>query len=74
MTETTTPPPLTDRQQAILDYVRDNTQAASPTCRQIAEAFGFKSPHAVTVHLNALERKGKIRRTPGRSRNIEVIA
>jgi len=73
MTETTTPP-LTPKQQAILDYVRDNTEAASPTCRQIAQAFGFKSPHAVTVHLDALEKKGRIRRVPGRSRNIEVIA
>ena len=71
---TTESPPLTPKQQAILDYVRDNTEAASPTCRQIAKAFGFRSPHAVTVHLDALEKKGRIRRTPGRSRNIEVIA
>ena len=71
---TTEAQPLTPKQQAILDYVRDNTEAASPTCRQIAKAFGFRSPHAVTVHLDALERKGKIRRVPGRSRNIEVIA
>ena len=71
---TTEVPALTAKQQAILDYVRDNTEAASPTCRQIAKAFGFKSPHAVTVHLDALEKKGRIRRVPGRSRNIEVIA
>ena len=71
---TTEAPPLTAKQQAILDYVRDNTEAASPTCRQIAQAFGFRSPHAVTVHLDALEKKGRIRRVPGRSRNIEVIA
>ena len=65
---------LTAKQAAVLEYIREHTQAASPTCRQIAQAFGFKSPHAVTVHLDALERKGRIRRTPGRSRNIEVIA
>ena len=73
MTETAAPP-LTAKQAAILAFIRDNTEAASPTCRQIAKAFGFRSPHAVTVHLDALERKGKIRRVPGRSRNIEVIA
>ena len=73
MTETTALP-LTAKQAAVLEYIREHTQAASPTCRQIAQAFGFKSPHAVTVHLDALERKGRIRRTPGRSRNIEVIA
>lgn len=71
---TTESPPLTPKQQAILDYVREHTQAASPTSREIAAAFGFASPHAVTAHLDALERKGKIRRLPGRSRNIEVIA
>ncbi len=71
---TTETPPLTAKQAAVLEFIRANTEAASPTCRQIAKAFGFKSPHAVTVHLDALERKGKIRRVPGRSRNIEVIA
>lgn len=73
MTETQAEP-LTAKQAAVLEYIREHTQAASPTCRQIAKAFGFRSPHAVTVHLDALERKGRIRRTPGRSRNIEVIA
>lgn len=73
MTETAAPP-LTDKQAAILRFIQENTKAASPTSREIAAAFGFKSPHAATVHLDALERKGKIRRVPGRSRNIEVIA
>ncbi len=74
MTTETNAPPLTAKQQAILDYVREHTQAASPTSREIAAAFGFASPHAVTAHLDALEKKGRIRRLPGRSRNIEVIA
>jgi len=41
--------------------------------RQIAQAIGAKSPHSATGHLDALERKGFIRRTPGRPRNIEVV-
>jgi len=71
---TETIPLLTPKQQAVLEFIRANTQAASPTSREIARHFGFASPHAVTVHLDALERKGKIRRIAGRSRNIEVIA
>lgn len=73
MTETAAPP-LTAKQSAVLEFIRANTKAASPTSREIAAAFGFKSPHSATVHLDALEKKGRIRRTPGRSRNIEVIA
>lgn len=73
MTETTAPP-LTAKQAAVLRFIQENTKAASPTSREIAAAFGFKSPHAATVHLDALEKKGRIRRIAGRSRNIEVIA
>jgi len=64
---------LTARQQQVLDFIRDNMALYSPTVRQIAKAIGAKSPHAATVHLDALERKGAIRRTPGKARNIEVI-
>ena len=73
MTEPTTQPPPA-KQQAVLEFIRANTQAASPTSREIARHFGFASPHAVTVHLKALERKKRIRRTPGRCRNIEVLS
>lgn len=71
---TTETPPLTAKQAAVLEFIRANTKAASPTSREIARHFNFRSPHAVTVHLKALERKGFVRRIPGRSRNIEVIA
>ena len=73
MTKTTTQP-LTAKQAAVLEFIRTHTQPSSPTSREIAAAFGWHSPHAATVHLDALERKGKIRRIAGRSRNIEVIA
>lgn len=71
---TETIPPLTAKQQAVLDFIRTNMHLYSPTSREIAAAFGWHSPHAATVHLDALEKKGRIRRLPGRSRNIEVIA
>ena len=65
---------LTARQQEVLDFIRANMALYSPTVRQIAAAIGAKSPHSATGHLDALEKKGFIRRTPGRPRNIEVIA
>lgn len=68
-----TAPELTPRQAAVLQWIRANTLPASPTSREIAKAFGWASPNAATVHLVALERKGLIRRTPGKARNIEVL-
>ena len=61
------PRPLTAKQAAILEYIREHSTLTSPTFRQIASAFGFKSPHA-------LEKKGVIRRNRGRSRCIEVVS
>lgn len=66
--------PLTDRQRAVLEYITEyiEVRRKPPTVREIQANFGFKSPNAVDNHLKALERKGKIRRIPGESRNIEV--
>ena len=69
---TQTPVELTARQAEVLEFIRANMALYSPTCRQIAAAIGAKSPHAATVHLDALEKKGLIRRTSRRSRNIEI--
>jgi len=69
---TTEPITLTDRQQEVLDFIKANMGLYGPTCREIAAAIGAKSPHAATVHLDALERKGLIRRT-GKTRGIEVV-
>ena len=43
-----------------------------PTVREIGEQFGIKSPNGVMCHLRALERKGLIRRSPNKSRAIEL--
>ena len=65
---------LTARQQQVLDFIKANMALYSPSCREIAAAIGAKSPHAATVHLDALEKKGVIRRVRGKARNIEVLA
>jgi len=70
---TATTAPLTAKQQAILAYIVEHTSAASPTFRQIAEHFRFKSRNAVSVHVNALVKKGVLRRTGNGPRNLEVV-
>jgi repressor LexA len=70
---TTDPKPLTARQAQVLAFIRANMAYFSPTVRQIAQEMGIRNHNAVFHHLNALERKGAIRRIPGKSRNIEVL-
>lgn len=65
--------PLTARQQEVLDFITANMHLYSPTVREIAAALAIKSPHGVTVHLEALERKGWIKRAEGKPRGIEVL-
>ena len=73
MTTTADPKPLTPRQKEVLDFITANMHLYSPTIREIAKEFSFRSPQGVIVHLDALERKGWIRRVPNRVRGIEVL-
>jgi repressor LexA len=45
----------------------------APSLHELAQAMGITSLQGVKDHLAALERKGYVRRTPGRRRAIEVI-
>jgi repressor LexA len=64
---------LTKRQEEVLGYLRQHCRTFGPTVREIAAALEITSPNGVVCHLRALERKGRIRRTPGISRGIEVL-
>jgi len=63
----------TDRQAEILAFIKANYQYYGPTVREIARQFGIRSPNGVICHLDALERKGLIRRVPNRYRGIELV-
>jgi repressor LexA len=65
---------LTQRQQKILDFIRDHkhAQGIAPSTREIQEHFGFASQTAVVGHLGALERKGALRRQPGKARALAL--
>ena len=67
--------PVTERQQEILDFIVSETRTRGfpPTLREIGSQFGIRSTKGVNDHLEALERKGKIKRQKDLSRAIEVI-
>jgi len=66
---------LTVRQQEVYDLIRHLivSRGYGPTVREIGHEFGSKSPNGVMCHLKALERKGLIRRSPNKSRAIELV-
>lgn len=65
---------LTARQRSVLRLlIRFVRVSAHPPCiREMGAEFGMGSLGGVTVHLEALERKGFIRRNSG-SRGIKVL-
>ncbi len=69
------PRPLTDRQKEILGFIRQHVKKIGypPSIREIGQAFGIRSTNGVRGILQALERKGEIRRSPNLSRGIELV-
>jgi len=66
---------LTERQQQILDLIRQNIVSTGfpPTRAEIARSLGFRSANAAEDHLRALARKGAIELTAGASRGIRLL-
>lgn len=67
--------PLTDRQKEVLEFISKHVanQGYPPSIREIGKEFGIRSTNGVRGILQALERKGEIRRSPHLSRGIELI-
>jgi repressor LexA len=66
---------ITDRQRKVLEGVYRIAQEKGypPTVREIGEKLGLRSSCTVQRHLEALERKGYIRRSPTKARSIEIV-
>ena len=66
--------PMTLKQERIFEFIRNHLQDTGypPTVREIGTAFGI-SEKGAHDHLNAIEKKGYIRRTPRKPRAIEVL-
>lgn len=69
------PVTLYKRQKEILNFISQYIQknGSSPTLQEIANAMGLSSLATVHEHLQALVKKGVIRRFEGAVRGIEVI-
>ncbi len=65
-------PPLTARQQQVLDFIHTHQrqQGISPSLREIQAHFGFASPFAVQRHVDALAEKGALQRLAGKARGF----
>ena len=66
---------LTDRQQEILNFIQHCRElgGASPSLREIAGHFGFRSMKAAADHVTALRRKGALTGPAGRARSLSVV-
>ena len=66
---------LTDKQRRVLEYIIDyqKENGYPPTIRETGDAFGIGSLRGVTVHLDALVRKGFVTRDRA-SRSLRIIA
>ncbi len=64
---------LTTMQRRMLEAIRAfaRRHGMPPTVRELGEAFGLKSS-TVFAHLRALERKGYLRRSPGKARGLRL--
>lgn len=63
---------LSERQQEVLRFLWNCPSPYSPSFREIGKAVDLKGPSAVRYQICELERKGWVRRRPGRPRALEV--
>ena len=65
---------LTPRQSEIYLFLEQQVmKGLPPTIREIGTEFGITSPNGVMCHLEAIEKKGFIRRDKHLSRAIELV-
>lgn len=65
---------LTTIQKSILDFLIDQIKGKGipPTLADVAKHFGYKNRATVQQHLQAIEKKGYIKKSPKLSRGIEL--
>ena len=65
---------LTQRQQQVLDCIKESIKenGCPPSVREICAKVGLKSSSSVQSHLDALERKGYLKRNSSSARALTV--
>ena len=66
---------LTERQHSVLQFIEAQIKKNGypPTIREIGRHLGIKSTNGVNDHLNALQRKGFVKRQDHKSRTLAVV-
>ena len=66
--------PPTAKQLAVFEFIKKHIMGEGypPTVREVAGHFGFASPLSAQLHINALVKKGFIRKSPFKQRTIEI--
>ena len=66
---------LTERQRQVLESIHTITgeKGYPPTVREIGDRLGLRSSCTVQRHLEALERKGYIKRDRTKARSVEIV-
>jgi repressor LexA len=66
----------TKRQRQILDFIqrRQQTEGVTPSLRDIAAQFGFRSMTSAMDHVRALRKKGMLAGQPRRARSLQVLS
>lgn len=66
---------MTPAQQRCLDAIAAHIDkhGHAPNYREICEALGLRGRGNITRLLDLLERRGYVRRLPGRQRSVEII-
>ncbi|MGE0821628.1 MAG: transcriptional repressor LexA [Candidatus Binatia bacterium] len=67
--------PLSPRQERLLRLIETAVQQQGfvPSYRELARAMKVSDVRAIAEHIMALERKGYLRRVPGRKRALEIL-
>lgn len=65
---------LTKAQKRVLDFILQHIgqKGYPPTVREVARTFGYRSPLSAKQHIDALVRKGYLRRASGVSRGLSL--
>jgi len=66
---------LTAAQRRVYDWIVRyiDRMSISPTLAEIADGLGYRHVSSMLVHINALDKKGYIRRHPNIARGIELL-
>ncbi|MBF0565043.1 MAG: repressor LexA [Nitrospirae bacterium] len=66
---------LTDRQREVFEFIKGHvvSHGYPPTIREICGQFGFSSPLSAQQHVDALVKKGYVRKAAAKQRALELV-